>query len=405
MLVGTAKVVSEIDKDKSSSSHVLHLAHAGLIAFPTALVFSPNYVEYASRLVRLDVSFNNITSLPAELTKLVSLKELWVNSNPNLAGLPANMRALENLQCLDVRSTQIARLPPELVTLTKLFDVDWRDTPMEEAFLLEHDVVVNDLPAAQEVWLDQFTRSNLELTLLEILRGTHFAKEADKPNMSNLITQLVQTLSNMYDDLVDFKLFVRSADNLLPEKMADITPASLLRVKDAFKAMQRDVHRQRLSADVEIRLRNIYFDRAERSRITEMLDGIYKNVKSLEDIQFLIKYAPTIMPADPASLTGELVWSNLLALQAELTAKREGAIATLKAVMMGLYPEQLPDDVLLQARCVAAAFALERFATKKELIQLAQLTGEASKILPPDFPSLDPAKAYDEWKRIFKQKK
>ena len=284
MLTGVSKVLSEVDREKASNSHQLHLSNAGLIAFPTSLVFSSTYADQATRLLRLDVSYNNLSSLPAELTTLTSLRELWLSNNP-LTSLPDNLRALEKLECLDVRSTLLPSLPAEMCTLTRLFEVDWRDTPMEEAFLLEHDVACNDLPAAQEVWAAQHERRNLEATLLETLAGTHFSKEADRPDMPALIRALVQTLSSMYTDLVDFKLFVRSADNLLPERMADITPKSLERVKGAFSAMQRDTHRQRLSADVEIRLRNVYFDRADRARVAEMLEGIYQNVASLEDIQ------------------------------------------------------------------------------------------------------------------------
>lgn len=284
MLTGVSKVLSEVEREKASNSRQLHLSHAALIAFPTSFVFSSTYADQATRLLRLDVSYNNISSLPSELTTLTSLRELWLSNNP-LTSLPANLRALEKLECLDVHSTLVPSLPAELCTLPKLFDVDWRDTPMAEAFLHEHDVACNDLPAAQEVWQAQFERRNLEAALLETLAGTHFAKEADKPDMPARIRALVQTLSDMYTDLVDFKLFVRSADNLLPDRMADINPRALERVKAAFAAMQRDTHRQRLSADVEIRLRNVYFDRADRARVSDMLEGIYQCVSSLEDIQ------------------------------------------------------------------------------------------------------------------------
>ena len=405
MLVGVTKVKSELEKESSSSSRVLHFAHAGLNAFPSQLLFSNSYAENATKLVRLDLSWNNLQSLPGDICKLVNLRELWLHNNPQLSELPKGMRSLEKLEVLDIRNTSISVLPPELVTLSKLYEIDWRETPLAESLQSEHDVAVNDLPALQDLLLDQFTRSNLEAQLLEILQGTHFAKEADKPNMAALIRSLVQTLSDMYADLVDFKLFVRSADNLLPEKMADINAASLQRTKDDFKAMQRGVHRQRLSADVEIKLRNIYFDRAERQHITAMLDGIYASVASLEDIQFLVKYATQILPPDPATVTGPLVWERLLALQQELTDKREGAIATLRAAMMGLYPEQRPEAVEASARAVAAAFRAERFATKKELLQLAQLTGEAAKLLPPDFLSVSPAEAYEAWRALFKGKK
>lgn len=404
MLAGLTKVKSELEKESSSNSRVLHFSHAGLNALPVHLLFTNAYTENAIKLMRLDLSWNNLQVVPGEICKLVNLRELWLHNNPLLQALPKGMRALEKLEVLDIRNTQISILPPELVTLQKLYDVNWRDTPLADKLLEDFDIQVNDLPAAQEMMSDQFTRGNLEIQLLEILQGTHFAKEADKPNMSTLIKNLVVTLSDMYEDLVDFKLFVRSADNLLPEKMSEINPGSLLRTKNEFKAMQRDVHRQRLSADVEIRLRNIYFDRAERARITEMLDAIYRNVRTLEDIQFLVKYAVRIMPADPATLTGELVWNNLVALQGDLTAARDAAVASLQGAMMGLYPEQRPEDIAERAKDLAKIFQAERFATKKELLCMAQLTGEASKLLSSDYASLDPAEVFAEWRKMFKGK-
>ena len=104
-------------------------------------------------------------------------------------------------------------------------------------------------------------------------------------------------------------LFVRRAESLLPEKLVDCTPNNLLKVKNSFEEMQRETTRVRLSADVEIKLRAIYFDRAERSEIDEMLSGIYKNVKTLEDIEHLVKYAKDIMPDDPKMVTGETVYA------------------------------------------------------------------------------------------------
>ena len=39
---------------------------------------------------------------------------------------------------------------------------------------------------------------------------------------------------------------------------------------------------------------------------------------------------------------------------------------------------------------VAAAFQKERFATKRELNTLSQITAEASRIFPPDYASVRP---------------
>lgn len=58
--------------------------------------------------------------------------------------------------------------------------------------------------------------------------------------------------------------------------------------------------------------------------------------------------------------------------------------------MCQLYPEQLPDVVKDKARKVAEYFQSERFATKKELTKMSQLSAECAKVFPPDFASVDP---------------
>ena len=58
--------------------------------------------------------------------------------------------------------------------------------------------------------------------------------------------------------------------------------------------------------------------------------------------------------------------------------------------MCQLYPEQLPDVVKERARQVAQHFQSERFATKKELTKMSQLSAECTKVFPPDFASVDP---------------
>ena len=67
----------------------------------------------------------------------------------------------------------------------------------------------------------------------------------------------------------------------------------------------------------------MYFDRIERSEVTEVLDSIYKNVKLLEDVQFLVQYAPQVLPPTVPEATGERIWENIVALQEDLTNKRE----------------------------------------------------------------------------------
>ncbi len=55
-----------------------------------------------------------------------------------------------------------------------------------------------------------------------------------------------------------------------------------------------------------------------------------------------------------------------------------------------LYPEQEVPLIKAKAREVADLFQSERFATKKELTKMSQLTAECAKVFPPDFASVDP---------------
>lgn len=127
----------------------------------------------------------------------------------------------------------------------------------------------------------------------------------------------------MFPNFDDFKLFVRRANTLIPESTDLINHEVLVEAKFQFLKMKDDTKRKRLAADVEIKLRNIYFDRVERTAVEKMINSIYDNVLSLEDIQFFVQYASKVLPVTPEAATGENIWNNILELQHELVAKRE----------------------------------------------------------------------------------
>lgn len=67
----------------------------------------------------------------------------------------------------------------------------------------------------------------------------------------------------------------------------------------------------------------MYADRIERSEVPDLLDSIYRNVHLLEDVQFLVQYATQVFPPTVPEASGERIWANILALQEDLTSKRE----------------------------------------------------------------------------------
>ena len=201
----------------------------------------------------------------------------------------------------------------------------------------------------------------------------------------------MQQISAAFDDLEDMRLFIKRSDKLLPATIDHLRENSVTKGKEMFYEMRRDTDRQRMAADVEIKLRGMYFDRIERSEVTTLLDSIFQHVLLLEDVQFLCQYAPQVLPNEPSGANGQVIWDNICALQQELTQKREASVLSLLSAMTGLYPEQLPALIQEKGREVAKLLQLKRFATKTELVRMSQLTGEATKLFPPDFASLEPA--------------
>jgi|LauGreSBDMM110SN_4_FD.fasta_scaffold13742_1 hypothetical protein len=383
-------------------SHVLYLSHC---QFPTVprLIFQQSH-EYLSSIKHLDLSFNNITIIPDALSSLVNLKELWLSNNP-IKSLPTVLgSSLHKLEVLDIRNTQITFLPPSFAGMHKLYELDWRNTPLEVELRDNYNIETNDLHSLMKLLQSMFTRKELESKLLELLTGEHFAKESDKPNIKQFIIELVRTLSNMFDDLMEFNYFVKRAGTLLPEKTEDITEDSLLKTKQAFLQMRKDTYKKRLAADVEIKLRSFYFDRIERPAVVACIDSIYVHVKTLEDIEFFIKYFKSVLPPHPKDANGELIMANILVLQNELIQQRNGAIKSLSSAMSQLYPEQKPEDIDVKAAEIAILWQLERFANKKELNCMSQVTAEISKVFPIDYFSIDKEEIAQKAALLFSRK-
>ena len=111
------------------------------------------------------------------------------------------------------------------------------------------------------------------------------------------------------------------------------------------------------------------------------------------------------MPENPDVVTGELVWANILELQADLISKRDSSVAALVSGMAQLYPEQEQSALNEKGQEVARFYQKERFATKKELDNMAALTAEVAKLFPPDFMSVIPAEIIDKATAKFKKTK
>ena len=63
-----------------------------------------------NQITLLDLGHNDLKSLPAEVGQLLSLRELWINHNPNITTLPSELVACKELVQLDARSTGLCKV-------------------------------------------------------------------------------------------------------------------------------------------------------------------------------------------------------------------------------------------------------------------------------------------------------
>lgn len=305
----------------SQSTRQLHLSHLQLITFPlTALQRIINKDSF-QRIYRLDLSNNHLMAVPS-LSSFVSLRELWLQRNP-IDHLP-DIAALKKLEVIDISYTSISDLPPYLSTLTSIFEISWTATPLSERMRSKHGIDDGDIYALFDIMRQEFKRIKLEDEFKDAIERFYLSKGDAVASTAETIVRLIAHLRESIPDFEDFQLFVRRAPSLLPDRIERNDNAFVAKAMNSLQQFRRDTKRQRLSADLDIALRNVYFDRIERESVEQVISSIYNTVSLLEDIEFLIKYAVQILPSTPEeALNGELVWKNIVSLQSQLTQKRQ----------------------------------------------------------------------------------
>lgn len=299
----------------------LSLSHLHLAAFPETAFQRIVDKESYQRIYRLDLSNNHLAVLP-RLSMFTGLRELWLQRNP--IELFPDVSALKKLEVIDISYTNIRELPPYLSTLTSIFEITWTETPLGERLRSQHRIEEGDINALFDIMRQEFKRNQLENEFKDAVERFYLCKGDTAVSSAATIVDLIARLREAIPDFEDFQLFVRRAPSLLPDRIEDVNIAFIAKSMNSLHQFRRDTKRQRLSADLDIALRNVYFDQIERESVEHVISAIYGKVSLLEDIEFLIKYARQVLPPTPEeALNGELVWNNIVALQLQLTQKRQ----------------------------------------------------------------------------------
>jgi hypothetical protein len=100
----------------------LNLRNAQLNRLPTEVIQLAN-------LRSLNLGGNQLSNLPTEVTRLTNLRTLYLGGN-QLSSLPVKMSQLQALEVLDLEANQFTNIPIEIRQLTQLKKLDLRGNPI-----------------------------------------------------------------------------------------------------------------------------------------------------------------------------------------------------------------------------------------------------------------------------------
>ena len=242
----------ELDRAaEASSDGWLRLPHMQLESIPPQ-VLSERYAH----LTGLDLSHNEITSIPSEVSSLVSLKQIWIQHNP-LSTVPLELSLCERLEVVDISYTNIAHIPPELSLLTHLETLNWKGTPLAMKMKANDSNIYRkyNLSEYKTLLQENLRRDSLKSDLIEKLSTKHFTQDVALVDYINRIERVVDNLSSVFGNLGDFEMFCRQASRLLPNRLHLVNERTPLLMKKKVEIFKTETARKRLAADVDIKVK------------------------------------------------------------------------------------------------------------------------------------------------------
>ncbi|KAJ0400180.1 hypothetical protein ATCC90586_009316 [Pythium insidiosum] len=381
----------------------LQLSLARLERCPSLVVSEP---ELCATLWRLDLSGNRLETLPDAIGALSALRVLWVNHNPRLTTLPAALARCARLEVLDASASALQALPSELGALERLRVVDIGATPLERRWLdkkvlspvaeaatnhddddeLRHAAAV--ATRGREIGAKlrrKAERERLKRELLVKLHDDVYRLERARPQDADALRAAIQRLLKRFPLADDVRSVIRNAERLFPaafsaDALRAVDPTAF---REAFDRLRADTERKKRAADLELKLRSLYFDRVEPPAVERMLRSIGAEIRDLGELKFLLQHARALFPREPADVDGAELRRRLLALQDELARERSAAIAKVEAAARAIYSDVDPEQVVQLVARVAALF--------KNTKDLRSLAADASSLFPAEFLLAQPS--------------
>ena len=366
-----------VEAETARATGMLHLSYRFLDVVPPVIF-------RMTGLARLDLSWNELDAIPTAVSQLVNLQQLWLNDNP-LVTVPPEIEQCTRLEVLDIRRTRVRKLPREIGRLKRLYEISLAGTTLKpkqnQAFQAGHtDGLVWHLRRRD-------TLKIFKIQLERDLRDGIYREIADGEMATEQIKALVKAAFHEFTEYDEIKNLIRNADRLFP---ADLDHANASDIRTVFVRLKRENEVKKLAAELELKLRCIYFDRIRPDRVEGIVNSIYHEITELEDIVFLIRHAPEIFPEHAKDIDAMQVHTDMVALQDRLAAERAAAVKALDLALRSIYSHVDPDEVTKVAEAVATKF--------KKIEELKELTADAVVYFPSEIESARPNRIRQKFK-------
>ncbi|EQC42272.1 hypothetical protein SDRG_00012 [Saprolegnia diclina VS20] len=367
--------------EEAKQTGLLHLVQLNLRAVPSDL-FRLNF----SALYRLDLGFNHVRVLPDAIGQLAALEFLWLNDNP-LQSIPPSIHKCVKLQVLDLNRTELRDLPCELGRMQHLIVLDLDRVPLAAKLLAATQVVGKSEKQAQAVCASVLrylhrkdVRRQQKQILFEKLKDGPYRESADTNDGMERIHRLMKRAIKEFPTEDDVQSLIRNLERLFPPNLitaSDHPSATATAMRAHFVQLKQDNQKKKLAAELELKIRNIYFDRIDPVAVEPMVLSIYTEIKSLKDIKFLIRYATSLFPPTAAEVDGAELRDRLAALQDEMARERQNAIDKVFVAVTGIYSDVEPDKIRALIDQVVPLF--------KNVKDLKTLAADAALHFPSEF--------------------
>ena len=376
--------------EQAKRTRILHLNDMGLLSIPSPVL-------NLTMLTRVDLSYNNLEDLTPDIQQLVNLESLWLNGNP-LKAIPSELQYCRKLKVMDLRDTLVEGIPREIGRLKNLFSIDLRGTPLCE----ELDPFKGSTEELLSYLDVKDRRMNIAIEMEDNLLAAKYLETADMVEGGIVVNALVKAVCAQFFEMNELKNCARNADRLFPQRYASpvelralfhtnpsdgpaakrkkwraiaarIAKKEAVKLKKSYIKLGRENEMVKLSADMELKISAIYYDNHDPTDIEGWLRSIYScftpenyanegrsDCPDLEDIKFIIQFAPRIFPKESTDITGSLIRKSMLDLQQRLTEDREKCVKGIISSIAAIYSDREPPQVAKLARDVARLFERDR---------------------------------------------